>query len=71
MLGHKRMLSARNMNKETETEQEIKKTNNNLKSKPQITERRWTQASTKVQASNSTINRNSFKKSTIEEEGRK
>jgi len=32
--GHKRMLSARNMNKETETEQEIKKTNDKLKNRP-------------------------------------
>jgi len=28
------MLSARNMNKETETEQEIKKTNDKLKNRP-------------------------------------
>ena len=32
--GHKRMLSARNMNKETETDQEIKKTNDKLKNRP-------------------------------------
>lgn len=49
--GHKRMLSARNMNKETEAEQEIKKTNDKLKTRPQQTERRWTQPVAKIQAS--------------------